>query len=172
MEKLPNRVFHGTREKFDSEEARPSRQIRTQENEQGVEVVVFDEESFHATRERWIALAYTDRPMPIEREGVRGKYGMGVSLYDNNKSVMIVGVDSLEQSLNVLYGEGGYLYHFNNETFVYKEGLGDLEVVSNEPTKPIEIERIDNPVEEMLKLGVTFEFVDISLEQNAKYRTE
>ena len=110
--------------------------------------------------------------MPIEREGVRGKYGMGVSLYDNNKSVMIVGVDSLEQSLNVLYGEGGYLYHFNNETFVYKEGLGDLEVVSNEPTKPIEIERIDNPVEEMLKLGVTFEFVDISLEQNSKYRTE
>ncbi len=172
MEKIPNRVFHGTCEKFDAEEARPSRQVRTQENEEGVTVVVFDEESFHATRERWIALAYTDNPRPIKKEGFKGSYGMGVSLYDNNKSVLIIGVDSLEASLQVLYGEGGYLYQFDDNTFVYKEGLGNLEVVSNEPTKPIEIERIDNPVEEMKRLGVTFEFKDISLPENAEYRID
>jgi len=172
MEKIPGRVFHGSNEKFDSEEARPARQIRTQENLEGEEVVVFDEESFHATPEKWIALAYTDKPSAIEKDGVSGRYGMGVSLYDNNKSVLIVGIGSLEESLEALYGEGGYLYHFDDDTFVYKEGLGNLEVVSNEPTRPLEVERIDNPIEEMLSLGVNFEFIDISLPENSRYRTE
>lgn len=172
MEKIPNKVFHGSPEKFNSEEAVPSRQIRTQKNEEGVEVVIFDEDSFHATPEKWIALAYTDKPSDIHEGNIKGRYGMGVSLYENNKSVLIIGIGSLEKSLEVLYGEGGYLYHFDDDTFVYKEGLGNLEVVSNEPTRPIEIERVDNPVEEMLSLGVNFEFIDISLPQNAGYRTD
>jgi hypothetical protein len=172
MEKIPNKVFHGSPEKFSSEEAVPSRQIRTEENEEGIEVVIFDEESFHATPEKWIALAYTDKPSDIDRDGIKGKYSMAVSLYDNNKTVLIIGIGSLEESLQALYGEGGYLYHFDDETFVYKEGLGNLEVVSNETTRPLEIERIDNPAEEMINEGVKFEFVDISLPENSKYRTE
>lgn len=172
MEKIPNRVFHGSRERFDSDEARPSRQVRTQEDADGNEVVVFDEESFHATPHKWIALAYTDKPAPIEKGDIRGQYGMGVSLYENNKSVLIIGIDSLEDSLKVLYGEGGYLYHFDDDVFVYKEGLGNLEVISNVATKPIEVERIEDPVAEMRKLGVTFEFIDISLPENSGYRID
>ncbi|MCA9357538.1 hypothetical protein H6784_04660 [Candidatus Nomurabacteria bacterium] len=95
---------------------------------------------------------------------------MSVNLYEDNKKIKIIGIDSLEDSLKVIYGEGGYLYHFDDETFVYKEGLGDMEVVSNVPTKPIEMERIDDPVEEMRNLGVTFEFIDISLPENSRYR--
>lgn len=73
MEKTPNRVFPGSGEKIDSDEARSSRQIRTQEDNEGNEIVVFDEESFHATPHKWIALAYTDEPTPIERGDVRGR---------------------------------------------------------------------------------------------------
>jgi hypothetical protein len=170
MEKLPQKVFHGSAEKFDTKEARPKRQIRTQEDVAGNEVVIFDEKSFHATKERWIALAYTNERAPIESGNIRGEYGMGVNLYENNKSTLIVGIHSLVESLDVLYGSGGYIYHFSDDTFVYKEGLGDMEVVSNVPNTPIKVERVDDPVAEMEKLGVTFEFVDISLPENEEYR--
>ena len=170
MEKTPGTVFHGSPTQFDSEEAVPRRQQRTTETESGEEVVLFDEESFHATPHRWVALAYTDRPAAIERDDIRGQYGMAVNLYANEKSVLIIGVDSLEESLRVLYGEGGYLYHFADGTFVYKEGLGDLEVVTNEPAKPIRIERVDDPVAEMRRLGVKFKFVDIAQPENERYR--
>ncbi len=97
---------------------------------------------------------------------------MGVDLYDNNKSVLIVGIHSLAESLDVLYGSGGYIYHFADDTFVYKEGLGDMEVVSNVSNTPIEVEWVDDPVAAMEQLGVTFEFIDIALPENEKYQTE
>jgi hypothetical protein len=157
-------VYHGSDEVFD--EAVPRRNIRTKSDKFGGEVVIFDEESFHATPYRWIALAYTDSKKTFEINGRTAVYGMGVSLYDNNKVVAIYGIESLEQSLKQLYGNGGYLYHFNKDKFLYKEGLGNNEVVTNESIKPLKVERIDDPVKEMQKEGVTFEFIDLSLPKN------
>ena len=71
-----------------------------------------------------------------------------------------------------MYGDSGYLYHFSDGTFVYKEGLGELEVVTNEPTKPIHVERINDPIAEMRELGVKFVFVDIARPENERYRLD
>lgn len=94
-------------------------------------------------------------------EGYNESYSMAVDLYSDKKEVAIFGIGSLEESLRVLYGNGGYLYHFDDKNFVYKEGLGTQEVISQEPTKPLIVENIDDPVREMKKLGVTFVFIDI-----------
>ena len=166
MEKIPGKVFHGSHEEFDGKKALPKRQIR--ENAEGE--VIFDEKSFHATPYKWVALAYTEKRVPIEKDGIKGEYSMAVDLYGEEKKVLIIGVDSLEESLEKLYGLGGYLYHFDDGNFVYKEGLGNLEVVTNDPEHPVEVERIDDPVAEMKELGVEFEFADISLEENSQFR--
>ncbi len=158
-------VYHGSPRKFDADHAIPKRNVR----ENAERKVIFDEESFHATPHKWIALAYTYTPVPYEIDGKTVQYNMGVSLYENTKEVTILGFHSLEESLGVLYGSGGYLYHFDKDKFIYKEGLGNLEVVISEPTKPITVERILNPVEEMKKLGVTFDFIDLALPENKKY---
>ncbi len=170
MEKIPKTVFHGTHEKFDSEEAKPKRQVRTRTNESGVEEVIFDEESFHATLHRWVALAYTEKSKPIEGYDFKAEYAMAVSLYEDNKKLAIIGVESLEHSLEVLYGEGGYVYHFEEDKFIHKEGLGELEIITHDPALPIEVERVDDPVAQMKDLGVSFEFIDVSLPENAHFR--
>lgn len=167
MEKF---VYHGSKNELDGKLAVPKRNIRTQSNEQGEKKVIFDEESFHATPHKWIALAYTCHEAPHEMDGKTSHYGMGVDLYSNSKTVHIFGFHSLEESLQVMYGSGGYVYHFGPDEFIYKEGLGDMEVVALKPVKPITIERINNPVDEMRQLGVQFEFVDLSLSENERFR--
>lgn len=171
MESNPEKfVYHGSKIKFDSDHAIPHRNIRTQSGEDGKDKVIFDEESFHATPHKWIALAYTYNKKPHAIDGKVAHYGMGVSLYTNNKIVVILGFGSLKDSLQKLYEDGGYLYHFDKDEFIYKEGLGNLEVIVNKPTKPISVERIDNPVNEMKKLGVVFKFKDLSLPEYETYR--
>lgn len=165
-------VFHGSPTEFDSEEAKPKRNRRTRKNTDGDVEVIFDEESFHATPHKWIALAYTYQGNQQESSGGALRYNMGVSLYENTENVRIYGYGSLEESLEALYGKGGYLYHFDKDKFIYKEGLGNLELIVQTPTLPLTVERIDNPVEEMKKLGVTFEFVDLSLPENQEIRSK
>jgi hypothetical protein len=172
MKTIPNSfVYHGSPREFDSELATPKRQVRQRMNNEGKYEVIFDEKSFHATPHKWIALAYTNTTKTYEIEGKKARYIMGVSLYENNKEIEIYGFESLEKSLEALYGDGGYIYHFDKDKFIYKEGLGNLEVIVQEPTKPISVERVDNPVEEMKKLGVTFHFTDLGLPENHIYRT-
>ena len=150
-------VFHGSPKVFDGEGAVPRRNIRTDG-----ETITSDEESFHATPHKWVAFAYMYQPATIE--GLAGEfYGMGVDLSSRNKEVMIFGVGSLEESLKVLYQNGGYVYQFDDGNFVYKEGLGSEEVIATRPTAPLRVERVQNPVEEMKKSGVTFRFTDVSI---------
>ncbi len=163
-------VYHGSHQEFDSEYANPKRQIRQRKNEEGNFEIIFDEESFHATPHKWIALAYTHKSVPFEIDGKTAHYNIGVSLYQNTKEVDILGFGSLEESLEKLYGDGGYIYHFDKDKFIYKEGLGSLEVIVSEPTMPVQVERVNNPVEEMKKLGVTFKFVDLGLTENEGHR--
>ena len=173
MEDLSKKlVYHGSPKEFESEKATPKRNIRKKWNpETKSHEVIFDQESFHATPHKWIALAYTYKSTPVEINGRTAHYNMGVSLYENTHEVTIFGVDSLEESLGVLYGKGGYIYHFENDKFLYKEGLGNLEVIAEEETLPIHIEKINDPVTEMKKLGVKFDFIDLSLQENENYRS-
>ena len=83
---------------------------------------------------------------------------MGVNLHSDKKEVAVWGDVSLEKSLAEMYGAGGYVYHFNDKDFFWKEGLGNMEVITNKSQRPIEKEFIENPVEEMIDLGVEFIF--------------
>lgn len=164
MNETGEKVYHGSPSEFDSDHAIPRHNTRT--NEEGE--IIFNQESFHATPHKWVALAYTYKAKPIEIEGKTAHYGMGVDLYDGGKEIAIWGVGSLEESLKEMYGEGGYLYHFDTDKFIYKEGLGSREVITEEPTKPISVERVEDPVSELQSLGVTFRFFDLSLPENAE----
>lgn len=79
-----------------------------------------------------------------------------------NKIVGIYGKKSLKYSLSKIYDEGGYLYTFDKNKFIWKRGLGVNELISYKKQVPKKIEFIKNPVKEMKKLGVKFEFVDIA----------
>jgi hypothetical protein len=165
-------VYHGSNVEFDSDHAKPKRNRRGRRMEDGKMEITFDENSFHATPHKWIALAYTYNPnQPHEIDGKTAYYNMAVSLYENTQVVEIRGFGSLEESLEKLYGGGGYLYHFDKDKFFYQEGLGNLEVIVKDPIKPITVERVSNPIEEMKKLGVKFEFMDVGLPENEKRRT-
>ncbi len=162
-------VYHGSPREFDGDQAVPKRNIRSKWNKETQQYdTIFDQESFHATPHKWIALAYTYKSVPLNINGKKTHYNMGVSLYEDTHEVAIYGTGSLEESLKVLYGEGGWLYHFDGDTFVYTEGLGNLEVITETPTSPIKVERIDDPVSEMRALGVNFVFKDISIPENAR----
>lgn len=161
-------VYHGSNKEFDSSFAKPKRQIRSRENAQGFTEVIFDEESFHATPHKWIALAYTHTEKTLEIDGVEITYNIGTDLYKNTNEVIVLGAHSLEKSLEILYGNGGYVYYFDKVDFIHKQGLGNLEVIIQKPIKPISIEKINNPVEEMKKLGVKFIFIDLTLPKNKK----
>jgi hypothetical protein len=161
-----NFVFHGSPKKFDAETANP----RLNQRIDAEGKVVFNEESFHATPHKWIALAYTYTAKRIEELGEEAFYSMGVDLHSDEKVVTILGVGSLEESLKSLYETGGYVYHFDNGDFFYKEGLGNQEVIATSPTKPLQMERVEDPVKEMQDLGVTFYFIDLSLPENTDQR--
>ncbi len=159
MLNMSEKVFHGSPREFDAKTANP--RLNERINEKGE--IIFNEESFHATPHEWIALAYTYIPKPIE--GLTGEdafYSMGINLYSDEKIVVVIGIGSLEESLAHLYGQGGYLYHFDNGDFVYKEGLGSQEVIATSPTIPLHMEKVEDPVKRMVELGVTFKFLDQS----------
>jgi len=161
---MSEKVFHGSPIVFDAATANPRLNERINKNGE----VIFSEESFHATPHKWIAVAYTYTPKSIP--GMTGEdafYSMGVNLYSDEKVVVIFGVGTLEASLKHLYGEGGYLYHFDNGDFIYKEGLGNQEVIANSPTTPLHMERVEDPVKEMTDQGVIFRFIDLSLAENS-----
>lgn len=82
------------------------------------------------------------------------------------EEIEIYGVVSLEKSLEILFGQGGYLFTFDSKDFSYQEGLGELERISKKEVKPISIERISDPVGELKKLGITFVFKDLLLPEN------
>jgi hypothetical protein len=94
-------------------------------------------------------------------------YSMGVNLYSDAKEVAVFGIHSLEESLEKLYGEGGYLYEFNDGNFISVDGLGSEELIAIQPEKPVSMTRIENPVAEMQALGVTFVFFDVSVKTSA-----
>jgi hypothetical protein len=164
----PKLVFHGSKALF--EEAKPKKNIKTRTKEGGERHVVFEGISFHATPFKWIALAYTYNRQTVEVEGKKYIYTMGVDLYGESKELDIIGIGSLEESLEKLYSGGGYIYHFNHGDFVFVEGLGNREVIIDKDITPIKIERIENPIEEMKKEGITFKFVDLTLPKNEEFR--
>jgi hypothetical protein len=166
-----NCVYHGSNKELDSDFAIPKRQRRYKLNENNKNTLIFDEESFHATPHKHIALAYMYKAKSLVVEGKVIHYNMGISLYEDSKRIDIFGINSLEESLEQMYGEGGYLYYFNKDEFIHKEGLGNLEVISLRPVKPMKIERIENPVEEMKTFGITFRFLDLALPKYEKFRT-
>ncbi|MBP9855884.1 MAG: hypothetical protein KBC48_01050 [Candidatus Pacebacteria bacterium] len=151
----PQYVYHGSHELF--EEVVPHRQRRL--NKQGE--VIFDQVSFHATPYKWIAISYMSN-----RKGRK----TGVDLYNHHPVVAIFDRGSLEDSLKSMYSGGGYLYTFDKNDFHHTEGLGNLEVITTSSPKPVKVERIDDPVAELKKLGVEFDFIDLNKEENAKYR--
>jgi len=157
-----NYVYHGSHEIFDV--VAPKKQVRIRDGKE-----IFNEISFHATPYKWIALAYTCIQKPISLNGKKTNYMMGVSLYNHALKVDIFGIESLERSLEEMYGQGGYLYVFDKKDFYHTEGLGNLEVITKDPIKPIRVDKIDNPIEEMKKERVKFNFIDLTLAKNAEY---
>lgn len=153
---LPDKkyVHHGSKEPFET--AVPKRQVRRDKDSR----VIFDDVSFHATPYKWIALAYTYDPKPHTIGGQTARYNMGVSLYEPVEEIVILGFESLEASLEKLYGDGGYLFAFEKEKFFHTKGLGNIEVITKKLLEPARVERIDDPVSELRKLGVSFRFVD------------
>jgi hypothetical protein len=161
-------VYHGSSELFET--VIPKHQVRYRQDKNGNNIVIFDDISFHATPYKWIALAYTYDSKGYEIDGKIAHYNMGVSLYENEEKIVILGFESLEKSLEKLYGDGGYLFIFEKEKFFYTEGLGDLEVITKEHLKPFKVERIDDPLTELKNLGISFTFRDLSEQKNEKWR--
>ena len=169
MENLErNVVYHGSPVEFGTVKPKENKRLRF---EDGKEVITFQDISFHATPHKWIALAYAlDGKQLYECDGKQACYNMGVSLFENNMTVVVYGVNSLEESLEKLYGKRGYIYEYDAEHFFYTEGLGPLEVITKKEIDPLKSEYIENPIEEMKKLGVKFEFVDLRLPENEHMR--
>jgi len=161
-------VYHGSKELFET--VIPKRQVRSRVDKEGNVKVIFDDISFHATPYKWIGLAYTYDPKRYEIDGKIAHYNMGVSLYEHTEELEIFGFESLEKSLERLYGDGGYLFMFEKEKFFHTEGLGDLEVITKDPLRPVRVDRIDDPVAELKQLGVKFKYIDLALSENEKWR--
>ena len=164
----PKYVYHGSPMQFET--AVPKRQLRSRKDEHGTYKVTFDEISFHATPYKWIALAYTYTSKPHKMRTKNAHYNMGVSLYENEEELGIYGFGSLEESLEKLYGDGGYLFTFKKEDFFTMEGLGDLEVITKAELVPHKIERIDDPLAELKQLGITFSFIDLAKPEHKNER--
>ena len=155
-------VYHGSTRNFDM--AKPSFTQRTHKNK-GRIIIDYEGISLHVTPYKWISLAYTgDRPT-YKHKGIEYYFNFGVPVECKddefkNKIVGIYGKKSLEYSLNKIYGKGGYLYTFSKNEFIWKKGLGANEFISYKEQKPQTIEFIKNPIKEMKKMGVQFEFID------------
>ncbi len=160
-------VYHGSHELFDL--AIPKRQVRKGLNPDpnGEKyITVFDDISFHATPYKWIALNYICQCQNILYQGKEYWYATGVDLREYKEEIEIYGVESLEKSLEILFGQGGYLFTFDAKDFIHQEGLGINEVIAKSPVTPISVERIDDPVSEIKKLGIPFIFKDLTLPEN------
>lgn len=160
-------VFHGSHELFDI--AIPRRQVRKGFNPDpnGEKyVTVFDDISFHATPYKWIALNYICQCQNVIYQGKEYWHNTGVNLKKYEEVIEVCGVESLEKSLEVLFGQGGYLYTFDAKDFAWQEGLGINEVIAKKNTNYISVERIDDPVAEIKKLGIPFVFTDLTLPEN------
>ena len=158
-------VYHGSEDRLEA--INPTRHLRARKDKEGNITTIFDDISFHATPYKWIALAYTYDPKPYVIDGRTIHYSMGVSLYNPiNELITILGFESLEKSLEVLYGDGGWLAIFEKDKFFHIEGLGDLEVVTKEVIAPVKVERIADPVRELATLGISFRFVDLGKPEN------
>jgi len=158
-------VYHGSHELFET--AIPKRQRRKSKSFNGKGwVTVFDEISFHTTPYKWIALNYICQCQNISYEGKEYWHATGVSLKKYKEKIEVYGVESLEKSLEILYGKGGYLFTFDAKHFHHQEGLGELERISKKDMKPLSVERINDPVAELKKLGIAFKFIDITLPEN------
>lgn len=161
-------VYHGSPENFDI--VIPKRQLRSKTDRDGNHQIIFNEVCFHATPYKWIALAYTYDPKPYEIDGRRSQYNMGVNLYQDDQLVVIMGFETLEGSLQKLYGDGGYLFVFKRDQFFHTQGLGNLEVITKDNLKSTEVIRIDDPVDELRKLGAAFRFLNLSKPENSRFR--
>ncbi len=158
-------VYHGSHESFDV--AIPKPQIRKSKNPNGEGfVTVFEDVSFHATPYKWIALNYICQCQNISYQGKEYWHSTGVSLKSYKEEIEVYGIESLEKSLEVLFGNGGYLFTFDAKDFAYQEGLGILERISKKEIVPLSIERINDPVSELKKLGIVFIFKDLMLPEN------
>ncbi len=164
----PNYVFHGSHERFEIVE--PKRNIRSRKEKDDTVNIIFDEVSFHATPYKWIALAYMYDPGAYEFEGKLAQYNMGVDLYKNEELIEVYGFDSLEETLKKMYGNGGYLFIFEKEKFFHKDGLGNLEVITKDKLEPFRIEKIDDPIGELQKLGIKFKWLDLAKPEHADLR--
>ncbi len=159
-----NYVFHGSHEMFET--AIPKRNRRMKKNDAGEWVAVFDDVSFHATPYYWIAVNYTCITQDVEYQGKKYWHCTGVELKKYKEEIEVYGVESLEKSLEILFGKGGYVLTFDKNNFHTQEGLGILELISKKEIKPSSITRIDDPVSELKKLGIPFKFIDLTLPEN------
>jgi hypothetical protein len=162
-------VYHGSKEIFDI--AVPKRQRRAKITKSGAIKTFYDDISFHATPYRWISIVYTDDQSPYEIFDGRGvHYNRGVDLYKYKEEVEIYGFYSLENSLEKLYGKGGYVFTFEKDKFSHVKGLGNFEMITKDSIKPLRIERVDDPVSELKKLGISFKFINLADGENEKFR--
>lgn len=158
-------VYHGSHEKFET--VTPKRQIRKSKNPDGDGyVTIFDDISFHATPYKWIAIHYICQCQNYIYQGKEYWVSTAVSLKNYKEKIEIYGIESLEKSLEILYGQGGYLYTFDAKDFFHQEGLGALERIVKSEVKPLSTERIDDPVTELKKMGISLVFKDLMLSEN------
>tara|TARA_B100001540_G_scaffold73351_1_gene66313 strand:+ start:832 stop:1347 length:516 start_codon:yes stop_codon:yes gene_type:complete len=161
-------VYHGS-ERF-HDKAVPVRHRRRRRQKDGTAITIFDRDSFHATLHKWIAVAYTYTPVQYDIGGKIAHYNMGVDLYNHEKKLEIHGFESLEKSLEVLYGSGGYISSFYADDFHYTQGLGDLEVITTKELTATQVEYVENPLDFLKKEGVEFEYIDLSKSENESLR--
>ena len=155
-------VYHGSSHNF--KVAKPFHTTRGH-IKNGKAILDYEGISLHATPYKWIGLAYTANRLPYIHNNIKKKFNFGVPVREkdhefNRQNVEIHGKQSLEYSLKKLYGNGGYLYTFNENKFKWVKGLGVNEVISYDEQVPKKIEFIKDPVKEMKKLGVNFVFIN------------
>jgi hypothetical protein len=162
-------VYHGSCEPFDV--AIPKRQKRAEVSKTGITKVIFDDISFHATPYEWIAIAYIEDENHFEViDDKKVYYKKGVDLYKYTEEIEIYGFKSLEISLGKIYSVPGFLYSFDKDSFSHTQGIGNLEVIARQSIGPISIKRINNPRNELEKLGIKFRFIDLYKPENARFR--
>lgn len=98
--------------------------------------IIFRNKSFHVTPYEWIAVVYTYNPKPFLIGGKVARVNVGVNLKEYSKIVDIYGINSLEYTLNMLYGDGGFITEFNKNDFFTTAGLGALELISDQIVYP------------------------------------
>jgi hypothetical protein len=119
-------VFHGSPSKFNVVKA--SENIRRGKN--GNEYYIkYRGTSVHATSCLYAALSY----LALRKPG----YTTSVSLYENENAIGVGGPTTKQDAVKELFGAGGYLYVLPRESFVWFEGLGDLEMASFHDVKPV-----------------------------------